>query len=366
MTHLTANHRIRPKRLALIGFFLAISLSLSLLGPSPEPTQNLRPTPRTPGEQTIEAGLFVKNIYNLSLSNRTFSADGWFWLLWPQSIQDVIERDNIPITELAEMPNDAQGFRQHLEPETQQPERQGDGQYLQVYRFSGTFYDETLGLRRFPFIELGLPVTVEIRPDQLAFAQDGVTLRSSQRAGDTVEHSLFLHGYKFDGVNITQSIHLYPTDFGEVNRRSGHEYSQLTFNLKFRANAWAAVNNFILPWLLVMVILLLAPSLESTLFPQRIAIPPTALLTLVFLQQGAHEGLPMLEYLTYLDKLYLFGFIAATVEFGLFVWGSNQISRANPDVRESTSSRINGIDQSYQLATILGCLCILALGLSRS
>jgi hypothetical protein len=366
MTASTRIQRLAPRRLVLIAVFLAISLSLSLLGPSPEPTQNLRPTPQTPAERTIETGLFVKNIYNLSLANRTFSADGWFWLLWPQTVQNILERNHIPITELAELPNDAQGFRQHLEPDTQEPEPQPDGRLLQVYRFSGTFYDETLALRNFPFLHLDLPITIEARPDQLSFAKEAIAIQNRQPTNNAVEHSLFLHGYEFQGVDVKRNIHFYPTSFGELDARRLGEYSQVTFNLNFRSNNWAAFNNFILPWTLVMATLILAPSLDGQLFAQRLAIPPTALLTLVFLQQGAHEGLPMLGYLTYLDKLYLFGFIASTIQLGLFVWGSNLINCANTDQRDGVNWRINGIDRAYQLATILGCLCILTLGLNRA
>ena len=356
----------RPRQLVLVALFLVISFSLSLLGPTPEPTQSLRPMPGAPAERTIEAGLFVKNIYNLSLANRTFAADGWFWLLWPQSIQTILDTDHIPITDLVDLPNDAQGFRQHLELDTPQPQRQSDGRYLQAYRFSGTFYDETLALRHFPFLNLGLPITIETRPDQFMLANRAIVLQNRQPGSEVVEHSLLIHGYQFRGVSVASRVHLYGTDFGEVGRRKGGQYSQLTFNLLFRTNTWAAINTFLLPWLLVMVILLLAPSLEAELFAQRLAIPPTALLTLVFLQQGAHEGLPMLGYLTYLDKLYLFGYVAATVEFGLFVWGANTIKRSPAEQLQAADRRINGIDSAYQLAIIIGALGILILGLTGS
>ena len=90
----------------------------------------------------------------------------------------------------------------------------------------------------------------------------------------------------------------------------------------------------------------------------------TALLTLVFLQGGAHADLPALDYLTFLDKLYLFGYVVATAEFWLFVWGSNLISRAPEAEHTQVMDRINRVDLIYQITTIAGCFIILLLGRS--
>ena len=113
-----------------------------------------------------------------------------------------------------------------------------------------------------------------------------------------------------------------------------------------------------------MVILLLTPNLEGNLNDLRLAIPSTALLTLVFLQGGAHADLPALDYLTFLDKLYLFGYFVATAEFWLFVWGSNLISRAPEAEHTQVMDRINRVDLIYQITTIAGCFIILLLGRS--
>ena len=58
--------------------------------------------------------MHIKNIYNLSLKDKTFSADGWFWLKWPESIQQRIESDQIPITELVELVNQVEGYDAQL------------------------------------------------------------------------------------------------------------------------------------------------------------------------------------------------------------------------------------------------------------
>ena len=182
------------------------------------------------------------------------------------------------------------------------------------------------------------------------------------RPGELQGESIALNGYSVAGATSTSAIHAYTTAFGEEGVANAGDYSMATFEISYRTNGWAAFYRFILPWLAVLVILLLTPNLEGNLNDLRLAIPSTALLTLVFLQQGAHADLPALDYLTFLDKLYLFGYVVATVEFWLFVWGSNLISRAPEDQHAQVMERINRVDLIYQITTIAGCFTLLLLG----
>ncbi|HBU26125.1 MAG TPA: hypothetical protein DEB19_02000, partial [Synechococcales bacterium UBA8138] len=40
----------------------------------------------------IHGGIHLENIYDLSLKNKTFSADGRFWLEWPEAVQKELEK----------------------------------------------------------------------------------------------------------------------------------------------------------------------------------------------------------------------------------------------------------------------------------
>lgn len=53
----------------------------------------------------------------------------------------------------------------------------------------------------------------------------------------------------------------------------------------------------------------------------RLAIPSTALLTQVFLQQTRKAELPSTPYLTFLDELYACSYLLAVGLFILFLWG---------------------------------------------
>jgi hypothetical protein len=55
---------------------------------------------------------------------------------------------------------------------------------------------------------------------------------------------------------------------------------------------------------------------------ERLAIAPTVLLTIVFMQQSYRDTLPTLPYLTFLDCLYSYSFVVTLGFFGLFIWAS--------------------------------------------
>jgi hypothetical protein len=90
----------------------------------------------------------------------------------------------------------------------------------------------------------------------------------------------------------------------------------------------------------------------------RLAIPSTMLLTLVFLQQGARENIPPLEYTTFLDKIYLFGFLAALSLFSIFVWASNLYDNQPIERHESVSRRVDRVDTIFQASTIVAAVGI--------
>ncbi len=84
-----------------------------------------------------------------------------------------------------------------------------------------------------------------------------------------------------------------------------------------------------------MIVVLLAPGLEGSLGDLRLAIPSTALLTLVFLQQSYRAELPSTPYPTFLDQLYAYSYLVALGLFLLFVWSSNLFEAAPEPERKA-------------------------------
>jgi hypothetical protein len=351
--------------LALVGLMLTLGLLLSLVGQAPTTGNRLLPNPKVPAEQTIDVGLHISNIYNLSLRDKTFTADGWYWLSWPEAVQQLIDREQIPVQELVEFPNQVERWDSTIEPVSKQPERTADGSYLQLFSFSGRFYDDHQNLRMFPFEQLELPISIETRPPSFSMANKAIVLRPDPAYGEVLGDSVDLNGYSVSGLRVEEGIHRANSGFGERGDLA-KRYSRVSYVVNYRTNIWSAFYTFVVPWLTVMAIVLLAPSLTGELKDVRLAIPSTALLTFVFLRESSTSSLPPLDYLTYIDKLYIMGFIASTVLFCLFVWSSNLLSRVSPDQEAATAARISRVDKAYQLSVAGSITIMLLVGMLRS
>ena len=70
-----------------------------------------------------------------------------------------------------------------------------------------------------------------------------------------------------------------------------------------------------LPLLVIGLLLLINQSKLSTDRGVKLTLPPAALLSLIFLKTGADESLPALNYLVYLDLLYLGSFVLIMICF---------------------------------------------------
>jgi hypothetical protein len=353
---------------ALLGLLAALALGFGLLNPSlAEPnvlmaeSTILRPSPVIiDPNRSIEVGVHIENIWGLSLKDKTFNCEGWYWLKWPEPVQEIITKNDINLTEIVEFTNQVESWNSKIELDSSKPDRQPDGRFRQLVRFSIRLYDDDENLRDFPFQSLSLPVILETRPTAFAVGENNILLNPKIGSKGVVGDYAGLQGFQQTGATVNNKIHIYKTNFGVDEAQKAGEFSQVTFSLDYATDPWAAFYQYILPWLTVMAMLLMAPNLEGQFTELRLAIPSTALLTMVFLQQSARADLPPLDYLTFLDKLYLFGFIASMVLFALFVWGTNTYSTAAPEQQTAVMARINRVDLIFQISTIGGALLIVA------
>jgi quinol-cytochrome oxidoreductase complex cytochrome b subunit len=153
-----------------------------------------------------------------------------------------------------------------------------------------------------------------------------------------------------DSSRTREYIQRYPTGFGYCRdgQKTSTEFSQVRLEIAYKKSGFAAVQQLILPLLVVMLMVLVSPNLGASLWDVRIAIPSTALLTLVFLQQGYRQNLPLLPYLTFLDQIYAACYIVTFALFVLFVWASNKLNEAPEADREKMIVYLNRVDTRYQ------------------
>ena len=120
----------------------------------------------------------------------------------------------------------------------------------------------------------------------------------------------------------------------------------------YQADYWSAFVTWVFPLLIIMAVVLLSPSVAGSMGDVRLAIPSTALLTLIFLQQSYHDELPPLPYLTFLDELFALGYAIALGLFALFTWGTNSYAAAPEGEEEVVSRRIDRVDLIFQIVSL--------------
>jgi len=163
-----------------------------------------------------------------------------------------------------------------------------------------------------------------------------------------------INGYNMVGSLIKPFLHQYNTNFGIGDASA---FASIDYGIVYKTNFLSAFWQYLLPLLVVVGVVIASPSLPGALGDVRLAIPTTALLTLIFLQQAYRADMPPLSYPTFLDYLYIYAYIVAIAFFLLFCWGSNYYHLAQESGQEAAEQQINKIDWKFQLAA----LAILAL-----
>ena len=300
-------------------------------------------------QQIMYYGIHVDKVYELSLQSRTFSADGYVWLEWSSKTQRLMVEKGIPPSRLIRLVNRIESWDSTFEPVTDKPVTLSAGRYYQRYRFSSRFYDDEVNFHRDPFDALILPIVTEIAPDEMSNKYEQTLLYPHHHQNGFLGMSGDLSGYQLKGAVLKSYIHRYPSKFGSWYQP---EQSQARLEIIYRSDYWSAFVNWVLPLIIVMSVVLLSPAVAGSLGDVRLAIPSTALLTLIFLQQAYHDDLPSLPYLTFLDQLFACSYMIAMGLFALFTWGTNVYTKAKDDEKAAAMERIDKVDFIFQCVSV--------------
>ena len=300
-------------------------------------------------QHIIYIGIHVDKVYALSLGTKLFTADGFIWLEWSAATQAHMVENRIKPIDLIRLVNRTQVWDSTFEVTTDEPERLSAGRYYQRYYFSSRFLDDANSLQRHPFASLELPIVVEIAPSSMSDKYESTLLVPHHQQDGYLGLAGNLSGYRLDKVSLEPFLHRYPSRFGSWYQPT---MAQVRLNIQYTADYRSAFIARVLPLIIVLSVVLLSPLLAGSMGSLRLAIPSTALLTLVFLQQAYHEKLPALPYLTFLDKLFACSYIIALGLFALFTWGTNAYSRAPAGEKEAAMRRIDRVDTIFQLSSI--------------
>lgn len=303
----------------------------------------------------VEMGVYIKNLHGLSLAERLFKAEGYYWLEWPQSLQDLLSELKISAADLVELSNLVDEYDSVFKPYGD-VSRLPSGKYRYQVRFSGSFYIPYLSFKDSPFDRISLPIVFEVSPDALALQERPVVLVPDPSAGTLLGAYSVVDGFHLHSAELVPQLHSYGTSWGLD--KGDLDYSTISAVVRMDTDWLASFITYVLPLLIVLAIVLAAPSLEGRLGDVRVAIPTTALLTLIFLQQSYKASLPALSYLTFLDWLYAYAYLAAMALFFLFLWGNNACANIPESEVASVVARINRIDFVFQVSALIGLLVV--------
>jgi hypothetical protein len=335
----------------------------SITAPTDRPNtrfQHRKPVTFQDPSKTIEVGLHVENVHQLSLKDKNYWVEGWYWLRWPRAIQAILEAEKIPTDRMMEFTNQIEDNSMTIATEEPEVLALPGNTFYQSFRFSGKFYVNDLDLSRFPFHEISLPVVIETRHAQLSCSTgsciglkpDPVNIRS------LIGQFAAINGYDIKSAKITPFIHQYKSNFG-IGTPSA--FAAVDFSILYKTNPLAAFSQSILPLLVIIGIVIASPSLPGSIGDVRLAIPTTALLTMIFLQQSYRSEIPPLSYLCFIDWLYLYVYVLSIVFFLLFCWGTYFYTTAPEGMASQVVQRIDRVDSFFQIGAILALALIVPL-----
>jgi hypothetical protein len=301
----------------------------------------------------VEIGAYIENIYVFSAEAKTFDADGWLWLKWPQSAQDFFSSHNLTPEQWLYFVNQVDDWDGKIEPATASPVRQQDGRYYQKFKFSAHFYARDLDFRKYPFQTIKIPLMFEASHDRSVTTEPLLYLIPDETASGVGEF-IELMGYKTTGFDISAATREYGSNLGlpEIGNQPVRT-TQISFEVTYQQSVTAAVLTQFFPLMVVMMLVFFSPLLSAVFWEIRLSIPPTAMLTLIFLQQGYKDKLPPLTYMTYMDFVYNALFFVNLVLFALFLWGANLLQQTAEDQKPEVAAYIDDMDRKFQAGVIL-------------
>ena len=304
----------------------------------------------------MQVGIHADSIYELSLAQKSYFVDGRFWLVWPNAVQEWMQRKNVQPLAMVDFANQVEDWNSEVVADTNQPEQRADGSWHQGFRFSSHFDVRKIDLRKYPFGSIELPIVLQVAPAHSIIDGRPLLLEPEHNQKGIIGEDASLDGYSLTAATLTPVVRTYRTDYG-LQRLA--RISQVQCVFEYRSSFWPGFVNYVLPIAIILLVVLISPYLESSLGDVRLAIPSTALLSLVFLQQGYSASVPQTPYLSYLDKLYAVAYLICVGLFALFAWSSNLYELAPADQKAAVQARLDRIDQRFQLVS-LGLIVVVA------
>lgn len=293
----------------------------------------------------VTVGVYGLNAYDLDAAANTFYFNGYLWLIWTG------DRDPSRTLEITNVVNQADFV---IESTVDEPDTLASGAKIIWFKISGRFF-QPFDLRDYPLDKQQLTLMIE----DSTFPQEKVVFEPDTMSSG-LDSRFQVPGWSVAGLTAERLTHDYGSSFG-ADEASESLYSVLQVSVHLSRGRNLFLWKLLLPLLLVLGTNWLALVLHPRLVEVRTAMPATALLTMVFLQQSALDGLPPVSALVLMDRIYLVAYIIIVATFARMVWDNNRLKRSDDEIDTAMAlRRSDRIILAVQMVAGLGALAFLA------
>lgn len=304
----------------------------------------------------IRFGIEVLNINSLDLHEMTFQATGWYWLKWDQAIQEMLERNKIPIESVVKPLNLVEPWFSKFETSEEGVIKISDNEYYLATSFAGTFFFNELDKSKAPFIDVWTPLNFEIDPDKLALGQANEVYLTPDKSftGEYLVSYGDEAGFKAKSAFLGSYINTYPGSFGLGSKPK--TFAGIQLDVIYQANFWAAFIEYFLPPLLVFLFMVTTPLVHPWEVDFRMIIPSTSVLALIFLQSFTNERLPPSPTLSYIDQIFAYMYVVSFVYAIMLTWSANKADRFAQNPNPEALRKIAQVERIVMTSSIIGLL----------
>jgi hypothetical protein len=294
----------------------------------------------------VSVGLYGVNAYDLDVAANTFYFSGYMWLRWSGDIDP---------TETLELSNVVEEWGLIINPLLDEPEVLDNGDNVMQLRVQGRFF-QPFDMRDYPLDSQELTVIVEDSTN----TDDAVVYVPDVEASG-LDSNFQVPGWTVSGLTAERLTHEYGTGFGSETVAAS-KYSALKLSVQIDRVKNLFIWKLLLPVLLVLGTNWLALLLHPRLIEVRTAMPATALLTTVFLQQSSLDALPQVSALVLMDLIYVIAYVLIVVTFAQVIWANNRLKHdEDGEDHTATIRRADRISLATQLVLGLGTMAIMVI-----
>lgn len=325
----------------LLNAMLVMTLAVGIISPlHAQLEKSEAPAPSMEKPEVVTVGFYPINVYGVDPTSSTFNYDGYVWLRWHGELNP---------SETLEFTNAVNKSSVSKVMLYDKPQVMPDGSKYQIMRIESQFF-KPFSMSRFPLDRHGLSIDVE---DSLRGA-DLLTLEVD-KIDTKLNPSIVIAGWKLDGWRSQTAVNDYASNFGDANvSGQASRFSKLSFIIEVERPSSYFIWKLLLPLFVVLcgawIALLLNPMLTET----RAALPASALLTTVFLQQSYNGALPDTGGLVLLDKIYVVAYILIVITLARIIINSRAVEDMDNPAIQRLRTR-DGIALLFQFLIFVCC-----------